>query len=74
MNLGEEAKKIAKTAKFRGLDVSVYEEDSELNVAVTARGSVNLPGDIDAIISKVVNSVVKGNSAQPLTSSEESNG
>lgn len=54
-----------KTGKFEGLTVNFANKDSRLHVTVQATGSIDLPGDFDAVAVQVLN-LVTGKSSSVL--------
>lgn len=71
MDIKSEATKIAKSAKFGGVSIHAQATaDSRLEVTVEARGSVDLPGDSDAVLANILGMLGLGNSARPSPPSE----
>lgn len=71
MDIKAEVSKVAKTAKFEGVSFHVKASaDSRLEVAVEAKGSIDLPGDADAVIAGLLGTFGLGNSKPPSTPSE----
>ena len=52
--------------KFEGATFDCNVVDSRLNVTVHVRGSVDLPGDLDAVVANVFGLLGMGNSQKPL--------
>ena len=61
---------IKNSAKFEGVHIHLQAtEDSRLQVRIDASGSVDLPGDLDAIVANIGGLLGLGNSQAPSTSS-----
>jgi hypothetical protein len=64
MTIPEQAKAIAQTAKFDGVSVHVTAtENSRLAVTVEAKGSIDLPGDLDKTVANLLGLLGLGNSS-----------
>jgi hypothetical protein len=69
MDIKKTAMDSLKTAKFEGVTVNVDVVNSRLQVSANLKGSIDLPGDMDAIVAQVAGALGVGNSPQPSPSS-----
>lgn len=70
MNIKEKLQETAKTAKFDGITIDLSAtSDSRLQLEVRAKGSVDLPGDLDQVVAQIGGLLGLGNSQASSQSS-----
>lgn len=70
MDIKAQAQAVAKSAKFEGINIDLSAKDSRLHVEVRARGSVDLPGNLDEVVAQLGGMLAAGKSSSPSPNSE----
>jgi hypothetical protein len=70
MDIKARAKEVAQSAKFEGVSIDLSAVDSRLQVEVRARGSIDLPGNLDEVVAQLGGMLAAGKSSSHSPSSE----
>lgn len=69
MDIKAKAKEVAQSAKFEGINIDLSAVDSRLHVEVRARGSIDLPGNLDEVVAQLGGMLAAGKSSSPSPNS-----
>ena len=70
MDIKSEAKKVAQSAKFEGVNIDLSAVDSRLHAEVRVRGSIDLPGNLDEVVAQLGGMLAAGKLSSPSPNSE----